>query len=87
MPAGDTNFRINGYKFLPQSMIPEFKEFPYQADEVVKAAPAVPLNKARGCRAHPVQLRLSSFGYSLARERHGNEESINRLFLPPTRPR
>ena len=47
MPAGAANFRINGYKFLPQSMIPEFKAFPYQADEVVKAEPAVPLNKAR----------------------------------------
>jgi D-proline reductase (dithiol) PrdB len=47
MPAGAANFRINGYKFLPQSMIPEFKAFPDQADEVVKAEPAVPLNKAR----------------------------------------
>lgn len=47
MQAADPNFRIHGYKFLPKSMIPEFKDFPYQADEVVKAAPAVPLNKAR----------------------------------------
>jgi glycine/betaine/sarcosine/D-proline reductase family selenoprotein B len=47
MQASDTNFRIDSFKFLPKSMIPQFKEFPYQADGVVKAAPAVPLNKAR----------------------------------------
>src|SRR5271154_564996 len=47
MQEPDTNFRIDGYKFLPKSMIPEFKEFPYQADEVVKSFPTVPLSKAR----------------------------------------
>ena len=47
MEAADGDFRINGYKFLPQSMIPEFKAFPYQANEVVKAESAIPLNQAR----------------------------------------
>jgi D-proline reductase (dithiol) PrdB len=47
MQGADTNFKIDGYKFLPKSMILEFKEFPYQADKVVKSVPAVPLNKAR----------------------------------------
>jgi D-proline reductase (dithiol) PrdB len=47
MPADDASFRIDGYKFLPKSMIPEFKAFPYQAEEVIQAAPAAPLTRAR----------------------------------------
>ena len=47
MQTEDENFRIDSYKFLPKSMIPGFKELPYQADDVVKAAPVVPLKKAR----------------------------------------
>ena len=47
MPEPDLNFRIDGYKFLPKSMIPEFRDLAYQADEVIKAAPAVALKDAR----------------------------------------
>src|SRR5260370_38724999 len=47
MPTADDGFRIDGYKFLPRSMIPEFKAFPYQAGDVVKAAPAVSVKKAQ----------------------------------------
>ena len=47
MTSGDNDFRIDGYKFLPRSMIPEFKALPYQADDLVQAAPAGSINKAR----------------------------------------
>ena len=47
MQTADDGFRIDGYKFLPRSMIPEFKALPYQADDVVKAAPAVSVKNAR----------------------------------------
>ena len=47
MQTADDGFRIDGYKFLPRSMIPEFKALPYQADDVVKATPAVSLKNAR----------------------------------------
>ncbi len=47
MQTADDGFRIDGFKFLPRSMIPEFKALPYQAGDVVKAAPAVSVKKAR----------------------------------------
>jgi D-proline reductase (dithiol) PrdB len=47
MDRTDASFRIFSYKFLPRSMIPEFKGFPYRADDLVKASPSVPLKKAR----------------------------------------
>jgi hypothetical protein len=47
MAIGDREFRIDGYKFLPESMLSEFKAFPYQAEEVVVAAPLVPLGQAK----------------------------------------
>jgi D-proline reductase (dithiol) PrdB len=43
----DREFRIDGYKFLPKSMLGEFKAFPYQAEEVVVAAPTIPLGQAK----------------------------------------
>ena len=46
MDRADASFRIDSYKFLPRSMIPEFKAFPYRADDLVKASPSVAL-KAR----------------------------------------
>src|SRR6266478_4937021 len=47
MDRTDASFRIDSYKFLPRSMIPEFKAFPYQADDLVKASPSGPLKNAR----------------------------------------
>jgi D-proline reductase (dithiol) PrdB len=47
MSTADEHFRIDGYKFLPRSMIPEFKALPYQADEVTKTLPTVPIKSAR----------------------------------------
>lgn len=47
MPTADDSFRIDGYKFLPRSMIPEFKAFPYQADDVTKTSAGVPIKNAR----------------------------------------
>jgi hypothetical protein len=37
MHAADASYRIDSYKFLPRSMIPDFKAFPYQADDFVNA--------------------------------------------------
>jgi len=47
MQAADPSFRIDSYKFLPRSMIPDFKAFPYQADDLVKAVPAGSVKNAR----------------------------------------
>jgi D-proline reductase (dithiol) PrdB len=47
MNRADASFRIDSYKFLPRSMIPEFKAFPYRADDLVKASPSVALKNAR----------------------------------------
>jgi len=47
MQAADPGFRIDSYKFLPRSMISEFRAFPYQADDLVKAAPAGSVKNAR----------------------------------------
>jgi D-proline reductase (dithiol) PrdB len=47
MANADNDFRIDGYKFLPRSMIPEFKTFPYQANDAVPATPIVAINAAR----------------------------------------
>jgi D-proline reductase (dithiol) PrdB len=47
MDGAGASFRIDGYKFLPRSMIPDFKAFPYQADDVVRAMPVVSLRNAR----------------------------------------
>lgn len=45
--GSDDPFRIDGYKFLPKSMIPQFKSLPFQAEALVKAAPAVALKSAK----------------------------------------
>jgi hypothetical protein len=47
MDRADASLRIDSYKFLPRSMIPEFKAFPYQVDDLVKASPSVSLKNAR----------------------------------------
>jgi hypothetical protein len=47
MHAADASYRIDSYKFLPRSMIPDFKAFPYQADDFVNARPVVSLKNAR----------------------------------------
>ena len=47
MSTIDDNFRIDGYKFLPRSMIPEFRAFPFQTDKVTKTVPTVPIKRAR----------------------------------------
>ena len=47
MSTENREFRIDGYKFLPKSMLDEFRAFPYQAEEVVVAAPLVPLHRAK----------------------------------------
>ena len=43
----DDDFRIDGYKFLARSMIPEFKAFQYQAGDFQRAVAKVPLKSAR----------------------------------------
>jgi hypothetical protein len=47
MRQADASFRIDSYKFLPRSMVPEFKAFPDQAGGLVKASPPVSLEKAK----------------------------------------
>ena len=47
MDRADASFRIDSYKFLPRSMIPEFKALPYQADDLVNTSASVPLRNAR----------------------------------------
>jgi hypothetical protein len=47
MAIEDREFRIDGYRFLPKSTLGEFKAFPYQAEEVVVAAPMVPLARRK----------------------------------------
>jgi D-proline reductase (dithiol) PrdB len=47
MDRADASFRVDSYKFLPRSMIPEFKAFPYQADDLVTASPLVSLKSAK----------------------------------------
>jgi hypothetical protein len=42
MGRTDTSFRIDSYKFLPRSMIPEFKAFPHQAEDLVNASCVMP---------------------------------------------
>jgi len=37
MTKADDDFRIDGYKFLPRSMIAEFKAFQYQAGDFPRA--------------------------------------------------
>jgi len=71
MASSDNDFRIDGYKFLPKSMIPQFKAFPYQAEDVVKAAPAVPLEKARVALLTSVgmYLRGQQQSFDIERER------------------
>ncbi len=50
MAIEDREFRIDGYRFLPKRMFVEFKAFPYQAEEVVVAAPMVPVRLGEVCR-------------------------------------
>ena len=47
MTKADDDFRIDGYKFLPRSMIPEFKAFQYQAGDFPQAVAKVLLKSAR----------------------------------------
>jgi hypothetical protein len=71
MPTADDGFRIDGYKFLPRSMIPEFKAFPYQADDVVKAEPTVSVRNARVAllTSSGLYLRDRQPSFDLERER------------------
>jgi hypothetical protein len=45
----DDDFRIDGYKFLPRIMIPEFKAFQYQAVDSRRLYLRAPC-RARECR-------------------------------------
>src|SRR5260370_3406321 len=47
MDRAGASFRIDSYKFLPRSMIPEFKAVPYRADDLVKGSPSVALKNAK----------------------------------------
>jgi hypothetical protein len=58
MAIEDREFRIDGYRFLPKSMLAEFKAFPYQAEEVVVAAPMVPVRLGEVCRIRCGRLRV-----------------------------
>jgi D-proline reductase (dithiol) PrdB len=73
MPDADEKFRIDGYKFLPRSMIPEFKAFPYQADEVTKTLPRVPLKRARVALLTSAGLYLKGQQQSFDLERERRE--------------
>jgi len=42
-----TSFRIDPYKFLPRSMIPEFRAFPHQPGAPPPVRPGKPLGQAR----------------------------------------
>jgi D-proline reductase (dithiol) PrdB len=80
MASADDGFRIDGYKFLPKSMIPQFKAFPYQADDVVKAVPAVPLKRARVALLTSVGMYLRGRQQSFDIER----ERLEPLWGDPT---
>ena len=68
MAIEDREFRIDGYRFSPKSMLGEFKAFPYQAEEVVVAAPMVPVGQAK---VAPPHLRWTLFERTAASIRSG----------------
>lgn len=71
MDRADASFRIDSYKFLPRSMIPEFKDFPYQADDLVNASASVPLKNARVAllTSSGLYLKDRQLSFDLDRER------------------
>jgi len=72
MDRADASFRIDSYKFLPRSMIPEFKAFPYQADDLVTASPLVSLKSAKVAllTSGGLYLKDRQSSFDLDRERH-----------------